>query len=547
MKRITLILGCFLWLIAANAQVFPVETVLDNGLASKRIKYVFLSDGYQSGELTTFISQVNAFKDNVFTQTPFKEYKNFFNFYAIKVPSTQSGCTHPATAADEASGGGGQPVLAVSTYFNSTFDYAGTHRLVVPQNNAAISSVVANNFPSYNQIFIFANSTYYGGSGGTYATSTINTSANEIAIHEIGHSFAGLADEYQIGGQGERPNRTTVTNSATVKWKNWYGINNIGIYPIGVEGWQRPHQNCKMQFLGVPFCSVCKEAFVNKIYALVTPIYDYSPVSSTVAVNASTPFSATLTLPIPNTLKTEWKLNGTSIATNTSTVNITPAQLNNGSNTLTLYVTDETTLSRSYLPNAGYIFSQTWTISNVVPLEMLSFDAEKKGKDVFLNWQTTNENNTSHFEVQRSTDGKLFFTIGKVKSFNQRTINSYNFMDKNLPSGTLYYRLEQFDNDGKSTFSPIRSIEKSDKFYYEMSPNPTRDVLTINGSADYNMDMTVEIFNETGMQVYQKKQSVTEGAFQHTINMADLADGLYFVNLHLPNGFSVKKTIAKVK
>lgn len=545
MKRFTLIATFFLCLTALNAQVFPVETVLDNGLATKRIKYVFLSDGYLSSELPTFVTQVNAFKDNVFTQTPFKEYKNFFNFYAIKVPSVESGCDHPGTATDITEGS--QPVSSVNTYFNSTFDYANIHRLVVPQNNSAIATVMANNFPSYNQIFIFANSTYYGGSGGTYATSTVNTSANEIAIHEIGHSFAGLADEYAIGGQGERPNRTTVTNPATVKWKNWIGTNSIGIYPIGVEGWQRPHQNCKMQFLGVSFCSVCKEAFVNKIYQLVTPIYDYTPASSTLSVNNTTTFSATLTQPIPNTLKSDWKLNGTSIATNVSTVNITPAQLNAGTNTLTLYVTDETTLSRSYLPNTGYVFSQTWTISKTIPLEMLSFEAEKKNKDVFLNWRTTNEHNTSHFDVQRSTDGKQFFTIGAVKSQNKTTLNNYDFVDKNLPSGTLYYRLEQFDNDGKSTFSPIRSIEKSDKFYYEMSPNPTRDVLTISGNADYNMDMTVEVFNELGQQMYQKKTSITEGGFEHKVNMADFAEGTYLVFLRLPNGFSVQKTVVKVK
>ncbi|MBL7813970.1 MAG: hypothetical protein JNL70_03110 [Saprospiraceae bacterium] len=544
MKRISLLIAMLFFALILRGQVFPVETILDNGLASKRIKYVFLSDGYQSGELTTFIGHVNTFKDNIFTQTPYKEYKNFFNFYAIKVPSVESGADHPGTASDEGSSGG-QPTLTANTYFNSTFDYASIHRLVVPQNNSAISTVMANNFPSYNQIFIFANSTYYGGSGGTYATSTVHTSANEIAIHEIGHSFAGLADEYAIGGQGERPNRTTVTDPATIKWKNWVGTNSVGIYPIGVEGWQRPHQNCKMQFLGVPFCSVCKEAFINKIYALVTPIYDYTPTSSSVTVSSSTTFSATVTQTIPNTIKTEWKLNGASIATNVNSVNITPAQLNSGANTLTLYVTDETALSRSYLPNTGYIFSQTWTLNRVIPLEMLSFTAEKKGKDVVLNWQTTNERQTSHFDVQRSTNGKQFFSIGKVKSKNQTTTNEYSFWDKNLPDGTLYYRLEQFDIDGKSTFSPIRSIEKSDKFYYEISPNPTSDVLTISGNADYDMEMTIEMFNEIGTSLYQKKQVVTEGVFQHTINMSDFANGSYFVVLRLPNGFSVRKTVVK--
>lgn len=142
-----------------------------------------------------------------------------------------------------------------------------------------------------------------------------------MAIHEIGHSFPGLADEYEIGGQGERPNRTTDTNPATVKWKNWLGVNGIGIYDIGVGGWQRPHQACKMRYLGVafPFCAVCREAFINKIYALVTPIYDFLPATAMLTVSATTNFSATLTLPIPNTLTTEWKLNGGSLGAGTST------------------------------------------------------------------------------------------------------------------------------------------------------------------------------------------------------------------------------------
>ena len=294
MKQTFLLMAWITMTVGASAQVFPVVTILDNGLSSKRINYVFLSDGYQSGQLNTFVTNVTTVKDFIFTQTPYQQYQNFFNFYAIKVPSTDSGADHPGNASDEASSPA-QPVLVANTYFNSTFDYAGTHRLMVAQDGAAINNVLAANFPTYNQAVVLTNSTYYGGSGGAVAAATVDPSSNEVAIHEIGHSFANLADEYEIDGQGEKPNRTTNTNPATVKWKNWLGYNNgtgaIGIYDIGVAGgWQRPHQNCKMRFLGVPFCSVCQEAFINKIYSLVTPIYSYLPASSSVTVNASTDF-----------------------------------------------------------------------------------------------------------------------------------------------------------------------------------------------------------------------------------------------------------------
>lgn len=546
MKRFLLLIIWVATSVAASSQVFPVATILDNGVPAKRIKYVYLSDGYQAAQLPAYLTQVTAMKDFILTQPPYQQYQNFFNFYAIQVPSTDAGADHPATASDEGSSGG-QPVLVADTYFNTTFDYAGTHRLVVPQNGAAINNVLAANYPTYNQAFILVNSPYYGGSGGAYATSTNDPSSNEVAIHEIGHSFADLADEYEIDGQGEKANRTTNTNPATVKWKNWLGGNGIGIYDIGVAGgWQRPHQNCKMRYLGVPFCSVCKEAFIDKIYSLVTPIYNYTPASSNVVVNVATDFSATLTLPIPNTLTTQWKLNGANLATGVTTVNITPAQLNAGNNTLTLFVTDGTILSRSYLPNTGYIFSQTWNVSPApLPLEMLRFEAAKEKEDVLLNWQTANEVGTSHFDVQRSLDGRNFSTIGRVNTHNQ-SANQYDFVDRKVPMAALYYRLQQFDLDGKFTFSPIRIIEKSDKFYYKMSPNPTSDFLTISGNTDYATKVTVEAYSETGARVYQQTIAV-EGAYEHTIDMTQLASGMYTLVIQLANGYSVKEQIMKAK
>src|SRR5258708_7869266 len=81
-------------------------------------------------------------------------------------------------------------------YFGSTFNYAGIDRLLVPVNSSHIYSVLANNFPQYDQVFVVVNSTKYGGSGGFAATASINSSSAEIAIHEMGHSFAALRDEY---------------------------------------------------------------------------------------------------------------------------------------------------------------------------------------------------------------------------------------------------------------------------------------------------------------------------------------------------------------
>jgi hypothetical protein len=547
MKKLTVFLAFLCLFSTINAQIFPVDTIQNNGLPTKRVKLVFLSDGYTSAQLPDFITRVNNFKNNFFGQSPLSNYRNFFNVYAIKVPSMESGVKHPGTATDITENLTTHPVLSVNTYFNSTFDYLGIHRLVYPQNGAAIFNVLGSNFPNYNQVFVFANSSFYGGSGGDIATATVNNNSDEVAIHEIGHSFAVLADEYLIGGQGERANRTKITDSTTLKWKNWLGGNGIGIYPVGIEGWQRPHQNCKMQFLNVPFCAVCKEAFIEKIYSIVTPIYSFLPASTNPTIGSTTNFSTNLTLPIPNTLATEWKLNGATIATGLDNVNINPATLPMGNSTLTIFVTDQTPLSRSYRPATGYVFSQTWNITRgALPLEWLNFEAKREQNHALLTWQTAQEQNVSHFEVQRSYDGKNFQSIGFVKANNLLTKSDYRFTDNSSLKGATYYRIQQFDTDKKSTFSPIRTLEKSDKFYYNISPNPASDVINISGNTDYSTEIKIELYNAVGTKVYDYALKNVENAYQHEFSVRDLPNGAYIVVLNLPNGYSIKEQILKV-
>jgi IgA Peptidase M64/Secretion system C-terminal sorting domain len=548
-KILLFILFCFLQI--AQSQTFPVQTIVDNGQPNKRIKFVFLGDGFKSDQQTDFVNRVTGFSTNFFTQEPFKSYKNFFNIYAIKVPSNDSGADHPNDADDDVVPQT-QPTLAVDTYFDVTFDYVNVHRLVYPKNYQGVIDVLTANFPAYNQSFIFSNSDYYGGAGGTFATSTVNSASDEVAIHEIGHSFALLADEYTIGGQGERPNRQKIltplpVDPLTIKWKNWIGSENIGVFPIGIEDWYRPHEHCKMRELNVPFCAVCKEAFIDKIYSIVSPIYSYLPSSTNITVNTTTNFSTDLTLPIPNTLATEWKLNGNTIATGVDNIDLNPATLPAGNSTLTIFVTDNTPLSRSYRPASGYVFSQTWNITRgALPLEWLNFEAKREQNHALLTWQTAQEQNVSHFEVQRSYDGKNFQSIGFVKANNLLTKSDYRFTDNSSLKGATYYRIQQFDTDKKSTFSPIRTLEKSDKFYYNISPNPASDVINISGNTDYSTEIKIEMYNVVGTKVYDYALKNVGNAYQHEFSVRDLPNGAYIVVLNLPNGYSIKEQILKV-
>ena len=65
-----------------NAQVFPIDTIMENGRRSNRVNFVYMSEGYQSTELETFIGKANNINTGLFVQSPFKEYQHFFNSFA---------------------------------------------------------------------------------------------------------------------------------------------------------------------------------------------------------------------------------------------------------------------------------------------------------------------------------------------------------------------------------------------------------------------------------------------------------------------------------
>lgn len=357
--------------IKTNAQTLSIDTILYNGSADKYINLVYLGDGYQESELATYKTNVENSANYLFSISPFKEYKKYFNVFAIVVPSQESGADHPRTASDcppESS----HPLLVTNTYFDATFDYYQIHRLLVPVNSGAINSVMMNNLPLFNQGMILVNSIFYGGSGGTYATASTNSSSNEVMVHELGHSFGGLSDEYWAGDfyAAENVNMTQETNPSLVRWKNWIGFNNVGVYQHCCGGtsasWYRPHENCKMRYLGVDFCPVCKEAITLKVMEKFgTPINSYLPNQSNITFSGnSVQFSIDLTKPSPNTLSVKWFLNGSIINQNNEQITIQQNQLLTGNNALKVEILDTTALIRDDNHANLNTYTVEWAINN---------------------------------------------------------------------------------------------------------------------------------------------------------------------------------------
>lgn len=369
-----------------SAQIFNVESIKFSGDTDKRINLVILSDGYQMAELDDFILDATNFTNDLFSQSPFLEYANYFNVYAIKVPSNESGADHPGTgpATDETNWP--IPITTVDTYFNATFDSFGNHFLLfyeIDENNvnntqAIISNVLASNFPMYDQALILVNSAFYGGSGGEFSMASTGISSNEIAIHELGHSLFDLKDEYYPGDDltAEAVNMTQETNASLVKWENWMGINGIGIYQhtgsVIAETWYKPrHEECKMELLNKPFCSVCKEGIIEKIHDMISPIDSYSPVSNSItATTYPIEFKLNLIKTIPNnetipfgTIVSSWVLNSSNLVNNVDTVSLIDTDLNIGTNTLTVVVNDATTLLMIDNHATTHVYTVTWTIT----------------------------------------------------------------------------------------------------------------------------------------------------------------------------------------
>lgn len=353
---------CFLFYNISNAQLFDLIPLLENGTKDKRINLVILGDGYTASEQSTFLADATFVSDYLMNKQPYSNYKNYFNVYALKVISLESGVKHPGTASDVT-----EPVIPISNpnnYLSTSYDTSGTHRCIYGSVNK-VTQTLAANMPEFDIALVLGNHTEYGGCGGTYAFLSRNDQAPDVAYHELGHSFGKLADEYWFSGSTESPNKTKTSDPETIRWKNWLNTGNVGIYQFTENtAWYRPHQNCEMRYLNKQFCNVCKETLVEKIHTVKNPIDSFTPSNSTtITTNQPIDLSVNLILPIPNTLKTEWKLNNLNVATDVSNITIQPAQLNLGTNNILFSVYDNTNMVRTNNHSTLHLSTITWTIN----------------------------------------------------------------------------------------------------------------------------------------------------------------------------------------
>ncbi|ABB74525.1 von Willebrand factor type A domain-containing protein [Nitrosospira multiformis ATCC 25196] len=206
---------------ASDGYVVGTTKIVDHGSDSVRWNLVILGDGYRATELAQYHTDVQNFVTALRTTPPLDELFCGINVHRVDIVSNESGADDPGCA-------GGTPTTA-NTYFDATFCsiFAGTplDRLLTVDAALALS-VASAQVPLRHQVLCIVNSSKYGGSGGMIATCSTHAQAAQIAIHEMGHSAFGLADEYGGNGAGtpagepSQPNVTRDTSRTTNKWRD---------------------------------------------------------------------------------------------------------------------------------------------------------------------------------------------------------------------------------------------------------------------------------------------------------------------------------------
>lgn len=289
---------------ATDGYIIGKKKVVDHGSAADRWNLVILAEGYQASEMSKFHDDVQKIIDGFYNTPPYDQVWCGVNIYRVDVASNESGADDPTTCSE----GTG---VAVATYFDSSFCNSGAHRLLLCDSTLAQNVAVAQ-VPEVHRVLVLVNSPIYGGGGGSVATCSTDPSAAEIAIHEIGHSEFGFADEYAYylgcgvdtnkdnygGGEPGQPNITKNTNIATNKWKDLItggtamptmtnpdctlcpaGASPVPSGTVGTFegagyyhcGLYRPEYTCKMQQLSVPFCAVCERVIVQNLTPFMAP------------------------------------------------------------------------------------------------------------------------------------------------------------------------------------------------------------------------------------------------------------------------------------
>ena len=236
--------------------------LLISGPASRCIDVAIVAEGYTAQEMETFYEDARSALESILSHEPFGSMKDRFNFRAIGLVSEKSGVSVPRKG------------LWLDTPLHSHFDTFYSDRYLTTLHVKDLHDALAG--VPYEHIIILANTDTYGG-GGIFNSYTLTTAHHPffkpVVVHEFGHSFAGLADEYYYDDQYSdtyvsdyEPWEQNITTKAdfSSKWEDMLGKDGVGLYEGGgyrSKGVWRGARDCRMKTNTCKsFCPVCQRA-----------------------------------------------------------------------------------------------------------------------------------------------------------------------------------------------------------------------------------------------------------------------------------------------
>lgn len=269
------------FLIPLKSEIPEFSTIRRSGDPEDKVDLVFIAEGYTDEEKDKFFNDVDRFSHYFFSLEPFTVNKNEFNIHALYSPSSASGSDNPGIS------------RWISTPVETGFFTFGSERYLTSSEYWKICDLLVN--VPHDHILILVNTDKYGG-GGIYNHYSVFTSDHPLSeivfVHEFGHGFAGLGDEYynsdvayenfySLDKEPLPPNLTTLVNFE-VKWKNMVSgdvpvptpeiqkyENRLGAFEGGgyvSKGVYRPQIKCRMKSNDAEdFCSVCQKTLEQMI------------------------------------------------------------------------------------------------------------------------------------------------------------------------------------------------------------------------------------------------------------------------------------------
>ncbi|MBD0776387.1 VWA domain-containing protein [Maribacter sp. ANRC-HE7] len=283
-------------------QILGTTKILDNGPDSDRLNIVFLAEGYQDTEQTSFNDSCDEIVIAIQNEPWFGDLLKAVNIHRINVESNESGADDPDCDGDGAG-------TTADTFFDATFCADGVIRRLLVADATKAQDAMDDQVPEWHAGVVLVNTTTRGGAGGAIATASVHGGDwIDVILHELGHSLFGLADEYNYwagcgtdtdrdnapSGEPIEPNVTSNNSITGLKWGHLVdtlttpiptmenpdcstcdtrpnvlpSVDIIGLYE-GAKyyhcGRYRPAYNCKMRSSFVPFCRVCAEAIHDRV------------------------------------------------------------------------------------------------------------------------------------------------------------------------------------------------------------------------------------------------------------------------------------------